>query len=184
MANQDVKEYIENLEKKSNKTNTVQDASTIVAGIAGAGAIISLICGGAAGAMTCLTENIYVPEVIESGDYELSIMDRRNALIDSLANGEISYEEFKSGYENLYSPAEAMQYASTANDPSMQAMAKSYYKTKDFGETTLKKGFPLMAGLSIAGTGAYWVTETIKSRYDRKIRMALDSQDKEDSLSK
>ncbi|MBE5738912.1 MAG: hypothetical protein E7354_04220 [Clostridiales bacterium] len=184
MAKKEVCDYLKKLEKKSDRIDRFQEASTIVAGIAGAGAVISLICGGAAGAMTCLTENIYAPEVIESGDFELSIMERRNSLIDALASGEISYEEFKSGYENLYSPAEAMQYASTADDPSMQAMAKSYYKTKDFGETTLKKAFPLMAGLSVAGTGAYWVTETIKSRYDRKIREAIDSQDKEDSLGK
>ena len=179
MANKEVVNYIESVEKKRNVANEVNLGTAIFAGISAGMVATAAIMGGAAAVSTQMGVDFLTRDVKADVAFDKGVTEKRFALTDDLQAGKITIEEYNAAIDQLYSKGAVMSYAKESGTDHMKTLAASIESTDEMADTLIKKGVPRMSAVMLApGAVAYTVSEMIRRKYDRKLK-ELKAQENE-----
>ena len=179
MKELNLEEQIKVLKSKKNDAAFLSAVSLLISG----GLSLSTVAIAAAGGITSLINdeifNNVAKDFMQTEEFQVSIRDRRNQLIDDLSNGKISYEEFKKLYEGLETSEEVIAYSD--NNPENEELAKSvrnYRGVARVGDDMLIMS-PLVLGSTIVGFASAVGFDKLKSYYNKKLTKLNGEQELE-----
>jgi len=175
----EVKTYLQKIENKKNKAATVFEGSMIYTGCMTGMAVIAAGMGFLGAVSGEIALNEMREAVYQSGEFEQSIAKKSAQLVDDLANGKITLEEYKARSENLYSAEEVVDFAS--ENEQLDSMVNAYTDAKELSEGTLMRGAPLFLASAVPGAATLTVAEILRRKYDRILK---ESKSPEIELSK
>ena len=182
MAKKEVRSYLENLEKKYRDIEEINFGALMLAGIGGGATIMAGVIGGTGAIAANIGYHSLETQVVDSESFEAMNIDKRNAIIDDFTTGKISYTEYQSKLDALYSREAVVDYAKNSGNTQLAQTANSYEKSKDMGDTVLSRGVPMMASFIGIGALEYGVSEYFRRKYERRILEYKAAQESGKSL--
>lgn len=163
--------------KKVQRCNDLFEACTLFGGITCAFALVATLMGGAAAITSDITMNETAQAIYASDGFQNSAREKLDQLSADLAAGKISYAEYESASNSLYSVDSVIEYSKTANDKDLNSFLESYYESKDLANATFTKGVPVFAGTTaVAAAGAAAAYSSSKKNKKKLEEMQAEAQ--------
>lgn len=174
--NSEVQDYLCDLEKKKDKAESVLAGTMLFTTIAAGISSIAAVMGVTAHCCAEMAFKDISRDVVDSNNFQNEIVLKKQELEDRYHLGNITFEEYASGKDRLYSREAIIDYAT--QDSEFKSFADAYQQSRDCADVTLGKGMPTVLGITGVGAAATTVSAIIKRRYDRIINEYKSKEEK------
>lgn len=152
-------------ENKIEKVNFVGGISSMAALACTLSAVVSVSAGFLSQYTIDKDMDSIINEVSETFEYNAFIREKKDNLYDKLVTGKISYEEFKTQYESLYSKEAILDYCVKSKEVGLFHVVDEYEDAKSNVDILTNVVTPIAAGCAAATGANVLLMNAIEKKY-------------------